>query len=357
MPASSVRELNKAISGGKLEPVYLLHGEEAFLRDAKVTQIVDAALQPAERDFNFDTRYGADLSAEDLESLVGTPPLFATRRVVVVKDVLSLKKNARKVLDGYLEKPASDVVLILVADGTLPKTEKTLPGQAAVVEFAKLSGDDILKWVDHHATNTLSSSITSGATRLLVQAVGEDIPQLASELEKLVSFSSGGEIDESAVEELVGIRRGETLVDLLDAVAMRDAAKALAVVGPVLMQPRTTAVSVILALSAQIFGTSYARALLDSSTPTSRIPSALFAFLKKGRSFTARPWGEAVSAWTKAAKNWSAADLERAREVLLLADVRLKESRISSDEDVLTLVIMELCARDTTPARTIQKSR
>ena len=82
----------------------------------------------------------------------------------------------------------------------------------------------------------LQSTITPGAVDLLISAVGNDLPQLAAELDKLASYASGSEIDEDAVGAVVGVRRGETLGDLLDRVLAHDAPGALALVDHVLAQ-------------------------------------------------------------------------------------------------------------------------
>jgi DNA polymerase-3 subunit delta len=59
--------------------------------------------------------------------------------------------------------------------------------------------------------------------------------------------------------------------------------------------------------------------------------------------YTGRSWGEAVSAWTKSTSHWPAADLDAALEALMHADAALKETRLSSDEQLLSTLILTLC--------------
>jgi DNA polymerase-3 subunit delta len=350
----ALKNLNKAISGGKLERVYLLHGEEEFSRDQKVEEIISAALpDPSERDFNLDVRHGGDITAETLDSLLNTPPLLASRRVVVIRDVGALKKGARQILDQYLASPAEDVQLILVENGVLSKTEKTLPSKCEVVEFRKLEGAELEEWVEQYAQRNLGARITRDAARHLVDSVaGGSLGELASELEKLASYSSNDEtIDKSAVEDLVGVRHGETLGDLLDAIAMRDPHRSLELLEPVLSQPRMSAYSMLLPLTVQMLGLAYAKALRDEGEPASRLFGLLMDFLKTGKPFVGRPWGEAVGSWTRAVDLWTAAELSAALEALLRVDISLKETRSSSDEQVLSSLILELCMRRTPAPR------
>jgi DNA polymerase-3 subunit delta len=97
-----------------------------------------------------------------------------------------------------------------------------LSAHATAVEYAPLTGDRLPRWVSYQAEHALGRKITPEAVTLLVEAVGGDLAQLAVELEKLASYSTAT-IDEHAVAEVVGVRRGESLGDLLDAVAAPDA--------------------------------------------------------------------------------------------------------------------------------------
>jgi DNA polymerase-3 subunit delta len=77
-----------------------------------------------------------------------------------------------------------------------------------------------------------------------------------------------------------------------------------------------------------------------------------FALLKEsGSSYTGRSWGEAVRSWAQALNAWSGADLDAALGALLAADIALKETRLSSDEQLLQSLILTLCARGNSSRR------
>ena len=69
----------------------------------------------------------------------------------------------------------------------------------------------------------------------------------------------------------------------------------------------------------------------------------MFALLKETSPYTGRPWGEAVSAWSRAVSAWQPVELEAALDALLAADYALKESRLSSDEQILASLVLTLC--------------
>jgi len=351
MSASSLKTLRDAIKRRSFDGAYYITGEDEYQKDEAVRQLVEAAIDPTARDFNLDIRRGGELDGESLGVLLSTPPMMAERRGVVIRDVGALRKDARKVLDDYLKKQASDLLLVM-ASGSGAKTDDGLSSASTSLEFDPLSGDRIPKWIAHHADSALGVRITEAATELLQAAVGNDLHQLSGELDKLASFveGRGQEIGEEAVAAVVGVRRGETLSDLLDAVADRNAARALDLIPHVLAQPKTTGVSVVMALSTQMLAVSWGRAKLDEGLPRARLSQEYFNLLRETGAFTGRSWGSATAVWSRAAERWTRESLDRALDSLLEADVALKESRVSSEEQLLASVLLSLCAGEVSAA-------
>ena len=335
-----VPPLRSAIHDKQFSPAYYLFGEDEFLKEDALRQMVQSAVDPATRDFNLDQRRGSELDAESLASLLGMPPMMAERRVVVIRDVPALRKDARAELDKYLQSPASDLLVILTVPADA-KADKSLSELAVPVDFAPLTGAQVPKWIVARAEKTLGTAITTGAIELLQDAVGADLSQLAIELDKLAAYCGARSIDEDAVAAVVGVRRDETLGHLLDAVAMRDTALALSLIPGVLQQPKTSGVYAVMALTTQMLALSVGVARGFAPASQSR---DYFTLLKSGSSnLVGRAWGEAVSSWAKARGKWTLADLDHALAVLLQTDLALKNSRVSSEEQVLATAIFDIC--------------
>ena len=349
MSVSSLKTLREALKRRSFDGAYYITGEDDYQKDDAVRQLVDAALDPASRDFNFDIRRALDLDAETLGSLLSTPPMMAERRVIVIRDAGALKKDARKALDHYLKTPAPDLLLIFTAAAG-SKVDSGLSGAATLLQFDPLTGDRIPKWIVHHATSNLGVKITEPAVELLQAAVGSDLHQLAAELDKLASFSQGNEITEDAVSAIVGVRRGETQADLLDAVAERNVSRALELIPHILSQPKTTAVSIVMALSTQMIAIAWGRARLDDGASRGQLAKEYFDLLKETGAFTGRSWGSATAVWSRAAERWSRQGIDYALDAMLEADVALKESKVSSEEQILATVVLSLCAAEETSA-------
>ncbi len=340
-------------------PVYYLFGDDDYLKDGAVKDLLDAAIETSTRDFNCEIRRGSDLDAEDVSSLLATPPMLAARRAVVLRDVAGLRKAARAQLDRYLSRPADDTLLLLTSPAGA-KVDSAVAQASVALDFAPLSPERVRRWIAHHATTVLKMEIAESAIQLLHQAVGNDLHLLAAELDKCASYVLGAQaaggaastgtsgaraaIDVEAVSAVVGVRRGETVSDLLDAVARQDAPTAMTLVGHVLGQPKVTAVQVVMMLSTQAFALAYGRAKRDAGVGTGMLPKEYFAFLKETGGYPGRPWGEAASAWTTVTDQWSAPACERALALLLEADIALKETTVSTAEQTLMTLVLSLCA-------------
>jgi DNA polymerase-3 subunit delta len=344
MSTAALRTLRDALKEGSLSGVYYVCGEDDFQKEDAMKQLIAAAVDPTTRDFNLDIRRGQEVDARTLDSLLSAVPMMADRRVVVIRDAGSLKKDTRVVLERFLKTPPVDLMLLLV-EAAGGKTDKDLCRMATVMEFEPLSTDRIPKWISHYTSTNLGTRITSGAAELLHAAIGSNLHDLVSELDKLASYCNSGEIDEAAVSAVAGVNRGETIVDLLDAVALRNTRAALPLIPHVLGQPKTTAVTVVLSLTSQTIALAWGRARIDEGLSPSRLYGEYFNLLKQSSSvMTGRPWGSAATAWAAAVDRWDKTSLEHALDVLLAADAALKETRFSSEEQLLTTLVLAMCA-------------
>ncbi len=339
----TTKQFMTQIKDRAFEPAYLFWGDDEWRKDAALRELLKGAVDPATRDFNLDQRRGAELDADSVATLLGTPPMMAERRVVVIRDVSAMKKPARAALDRYLGKSSPDVVLAL----TLPagaKPEAALTQKCFSMQVNAVSGAELAKWIVKQTADRFGAQITPDAVSLLQRVVGDDAGALMMELDKAASFVLGGTIDSAAIEAVVGVRHGETSSDLLDAVAARDVTHAMALVAPVLSLPKTSGVSIVMALATQTAALGWGAAQRAKGVGLNKLATAYFDLLKRTGAFPGRPWGEAASAWTKFAPQWTVAEAEAGLRALLRADERLKDTRASNEEQVLQSLVLELCA-------------
>src|SRR6476646_9789833 len=206
--------LSRSLKNGELAAAYYLHGPEDVLKDDAVRAILDQALDPAMRDFNFDQRSASQLSPDEVYSLCNTLPMLAERRVVLIREVEAWKRKTRSRTEflGYLKNPSPQTVVILIQGSAEESEDKELAQFTYSVRLEPLSASKATKWVLRHATS-LGLNLDPGAAEHLVEALGTDLGVLSSELAKLASLPDNVPITLDQVGTVVGIRRGETLLD------------------------------------------------------------------------------------------------------------------------------------------------
>jgi DNA polymerase III subunit delta len=338
----SSRQFMTQITSRDFAPAYLFWGDDEWRKDAALRELIKGAVDPASRDFNFDALRGAELDADGISTILGTPPMMAERRMVVIRDVSAMKKGARAALEKYLARPSRDVVLALTVP-TGVKPEASLTSACFSLQINAVSGAELEKWITRQAQEKFGAQITPAAVALLQGAVGDDAGALMLELDKAASYVRGGTIDTDAIEAVVGIRHGETQSDLLDAIAARDVSQALALVEPVLALPKVTGVGLAMAIATQTAALGWGAAQRAKGVPLNRLAKDYFDLLKRTGAFPGRPWGEATAAWTKFAPRWSVSDAQAGLRAVLRADEQLKDTTVSNDAQILSTLVLTLC--------------
>src|SRR5438309_2459202 len=318
------------------DPVYYLHGEEDVLKDEAVRALLERAVDPTARDFNIDQRTIADLDPEAFNALVNTPPMLTATRAVVLRGMEQLRKTAkvRQERLRYIDSPTPTTVLVLV-HGTAETPDAELVRRATAVEVVPLPPARVERWMTHRAKQ-LGLTLTPEARELLLASVGTDLSGLARELEKLAPLCAGRPATRDEVAALVGVRRGETLQDFVDAALERRAAAAARLVEPVLEQAGMNGVRMLSALGTALVGTALARAELDrDARRRDRLEGALLSHLRTARPYGLGSWEQTALRWARWAELWTRPELRSALRLALDADRALKSRTLTGEGGIL----------------------
>ena len=347
MPAQSVESLFRSLNKGALAPVYYFYGQEDVLKDEAVRAILDKALDPGLRDFNFDQRSAAQLDAEEIHALCNTLPMLAERRVVLLRDVEGWKRKTRGRSEflKYLKNPSAETVVIMVQSSGEEAEDRELAAGAYAVRFDPLPPERARKWLAHRA-DKLGISLEPGAAEHLLRSVGSDLGALASELSKLASLPSGEPLTVERVGELVGVRQGETMWDWREAVLEEQTGRAAGLLPSVLAQAGVTGVKLVTALGTALVGLGIARSHYDRGLRGRSLEAAVLKSL-----LTVRPYGllgykEEASRWSRWAASWPTGRIRDALRAARDTDQALKNTAISDERGLLTDLVLRVARWD-----------
>ena len=218
--------------------IYLLYGDDDFSLHGFLGGLRNEIGPEELLDANTTILDGAAISPAQLLEMCSAVPFLAEQRLIVVKGLFQ-RFEARDGQRRQARSPRSrtrvaeewagladmlgqipPTTLLVFIDGRLRRDNPLLRQMASVAqvrEFPPLSGQALNGWIRQRVTS-LGVTISESALRLLIEHVGGDLWVLSGEIEKLALYSKGGEIDEEAVQLLVGHTREASIFSLIDAV-------------------------------------------------------------------------------------------------------------------------------------------
>ena len=340
MGALTFDALLRSLKRSPPDPAYYLHGDEDVLKEEVIRALLDRAVEPGARDFNVDQRSAPALDPESFHAMVNTPPMLADLRAVIVRGVEHIRKTSAlyKEIARYLAAPNPTTVLVLI-QGAGENPDAAFVKETTSVAVEPLPPDRVARWMARRA-GELGLVLEPEAGALLLDTVGHDLGFLAQELDKLAALTGGRSGTRNDVAALVGVRRGQTLSDLLQAALSRRPPEAARLVQPVLEQAGMSGVRVVMALGTALIGTALARAELDQGMSPTRLPDTLFRHIQAARPFGLGNWKEEAARWARWATAWQAVELRQALRRTLAADGALKSSTVSDEGSIVTELVL-----------------
>ncbi len=222
-----MKRIAQDIKSARFSHLYLLYGEEAYLR-RQYRDKLRAALVPADDTMNCSVYSGKDINASEVVDLAGTMPFFAERRVIIIENSGWLKSGNDQFL--ALVKAIPDTTYLILVEEETDKRSKlykavTANGYAALCEMQDEA--TLRKWV-MGLLKKENKLITPDALTLLLDKTGTSMENIRREVEKLVCYKYYDEgITASDVEELCIVQIQNQIFDMVEAVAQKKQKQAL----------------------------------------------------------------------------------------------------------------------------------
>ena len=215
-------------------PVHLLYGD-SFLVPRRLDELIVQAGASDVLDANRHRLIGPQTKPGELLSMCNALPFMDDHRLVIVEGLLGTAESQGRgrrrgssgdsgvagqwqVLgDAIPQMP--DTTVLVFTDGPIGANNpllRMLRPMAQVEELSAPTGEALARWVKSTA-ETKGSPISPSAIRSITDLVGADLWTLAQELEKLVLYCWGREIQEADVGEMVSQVREASIFAAVDA--------------------------------------------------------------------------------------------------------------------------------------------
>jgi len=163
----------------------------------------------------------------ELREMVRYAPASSRYKVVILDEAHQLTDEASNALLKTLEEPPERVVFILATTRSEDLVE-TIKSRAQLFNFRSLTFKEIAGEIERIAKSE-NLKIDSGAVAVLARAAEGSLRDGLSLLEQAIAYS-GDEISDTQVRELLGVVAESVLDELVEAIAMQSAERALGLV-------------------------------------------------------------------------------------------------------------------------------
>ena len=222
-----MKRIAQDIKNGQFSNIYLLYGEEAYLR-RQYRDNLKKALVAEDDTLNCTSYSGKDINVNEIVDIAGTMPFFAYRRVIIIENSGWLKSGEDRMVD--LIKNLPDTTYIVFVESEVDKRSKlykavTAKGYAALCE---MQDETMLKKWIMGLLKKENKRITPDALNLLLDKTGTNMENIRREVEKLVCYRYFDEgITVEDVEALCIVQVQNKIFDMVEAVAQKRQKEAL----------------------------------------------------------------------------------------------------------------------------------
>ena len=222
-----MKNLQEDIKTGNFKKVYLLYGDEAYLKIQYKDKLLKA-LNPDDDTMNFSRYEGKGIEVNAMIDLCETMPFFADRRLILIENS-GLFKSGGEQMAEYLKSPAESVNFLFVETEVDKRSKlfKAVQANGCAVEFATQDETTLKRWILQMIKKE-NKNISERTLNLLLEKTGTDMENIHKECEKLFCYCLDKDvITEQDVEAICTKRITSHIFDMVEAIANKNQKKAL----------------------------------------------------------------------------------------------------------------------------------
>ena len=221
-----MKSINEDIKNGSFKQIYLLYGEEAYLKRMYKEKLRNALVEK-EDTMNYNYYAGKGISIPEIIDVSETMPFFADRRLLIIENS-GFFKSANELGDYVKELPETTYLVFVEEEiDKRNKLYKAVKDKGRVVEMTRQDNKTLTTWV-LGKLKTENKNITRAALELIFTKTGDDMENIEKELEKLVCYCMNQEsITPKEVEEVCTVTITNKIFDMISAIGEKKKEKAL----------------------------------------------------------------------------------------------------------------------------------
>ncbi len=221
-----MKQLTNDIKNKEFKKVYLLVGEEDYLKNAYAKQMVEAVTDG--NNMNETYYNGNDVDVNDVIENAKSSPFFADKKIIVAENT-NLFSGEGEPLAEFLPDLPDSTVMVFVERKVDKRTKlyKAIKKDGYICEIDKQGEQDVSTW----AAKLLAKSnkkITKADMSYLLAMVGVDMEILSNEIEKLICYTGKrAVVKKEDIDAVCSKQLSVRIFDLMDQMSYKNQKRAL----------------------------------------------------------------------------------------------------------------------------------
>ena len=264
--------LEQDIKNKAYRRVYLMYGEETYLRDSYRRRL--ASCVSGDDTMNVRVFDGKAAEAERIVSAAESLPFFADYVLVIVRDSGLFKKSPDELVD-FIEHIPETTVMIFDEESVDKRSRlyKKLAAAGLVVPCPKQSEQSLRQWVAA-GFGKMGKKITRDALDYFLDSVGDSMVYIRQEMDKLASYTGDRQaIVEADVAAITSVRAQDRIFDMIDSVASGERDRAMRIYSD-LLELRQPPMIIIYMLARHFMLLNHVKEMSESGMAVSQIAAS-----------------------------------------------------------------------------------
>ena len=222
-----MKSLNEDLKTGNFKQIYLLYGEEGYLKKQYKERFVKAMVAEGDT-MNYAYYEGRNTDVKQVIDLAETMPFFAERRLIVFENT-GFFKNAGAELADYIKEMPETTYFIFVENEVDKRSKlyKAVKAKGHIVELSAQDESTLKRWIQGIIRGE-KKQMADSVILYFLGKVGTDMENIRKELEKLVCYALDREtITKEDVDAVCVTQISNHIFDMVNAVADKDQRRAL----------------------------------------------------------------------------------------------------------------------------------
>ncbi len=222
-----MKSLNEDLKTGQFKQIYLLYGEEGYLKRQYRDRFVKAML-PEGDTMNYAHYEGKNINVREVIDLAETLPFFAQRRLIVFEDTGFFKSAGAELADYIKDMPETTYFIFVENEvDKRSKLYKAVKAKGHIVELTTQDEGTLKRWIQGIVRRE-KKQISDSVILYFLNKVGTDMENIQRELEKVFCYAlDRQEITREDIDAVCVTQITNHIFDMVNAVADKNQRRAL----------------------------------------------------------------------------------------------------------------------------------